>query len=399
MMIRRSQLVVGALLALVSGCEPGSSYGGERFVVSDSAGVVLAENAWSEERLSDWEPVEPPIVRLGSERADAPDLFGRVGQVYLDPRGNLWIVDVMSAEARVFQIPSGEHLFTVGGRGEGPGEFRAVRLLGFDDTRAWIWDQDLSRLTVFTLDGEFMEVRPLGRDLETTPRLHSRTAHGTFVASLPQFLTRDVTDGMNVRDTIRLWEFEAEIAEAGLLAERPGVVWHFSDEAQHQVPFTDGVHFAARDRWVVVTDPEGSPELEVLEEGRVVRRVRLGREPTQLTSEDIETFLEVTGASRRGVRAERLPIPRFAPAWSSVQIGQDGSILALHHWGLDMGTPDARAVWDVFDPDGRLRVSIRLPQGTSLLEFGREYLILQESPEGEGPRVAVYAFPEWRSQE
>lgn len=394
-MNRRRLAAAAALIALASGCEPAPPETGEGFVVSDSAGVAIAENAWSEESLLDWEPVEPPILRLGSERADAPDLFGRIGQGYLDPRGHLWITDTMSAEARVFEIPSGEHLFTVGGRGEGPGEFGAVHLLGFDDTRAWIWDQTLGRLTAFTLDGEFIEMRAPGREREITPRLVSRTAHGTFIASLPQSMARDVTSGTNVRDTMRMWEFEEDVAEAALVAERAGQVWHFRDEGPTPVPFTDGGRFAARDRWVVLTDPDGSPELDILEEGRVVRRVRLEREQTPVTSEAIDANLEAMGASPAGGAANQLPIPRLAPAWGWVQIGGDGSILALHHWGLDVGNPEARAIWDVFDPEGRFRASLRLPQGTSLLEFGDEYLILQETPEGEGPRVVVHAVPKW----
>lgn len=396
---RRMLLMAGVLWASASGCEPGAAEGGERFVVSDSAGVVIAENAWSEERIWDWDPGDSLVMRLGSERAGAPDLFGRVTQAVLDPRGNLWVVDGMTAEARVFHVPSGEHLFTVGGRGEGPGEFQTVHMLGLDETNAWIWDQNLGRMTVLTLDGEVTDVRAPGRDRELTPRLLSRTAHGTFITSLPQILSRDVTDGMNAQDTTRLWEFGADVADAELLAEQPSVVWHFSGGGQFQVPFTDGGRFAARDRWVVLTEPGGSPEIEVLEDGRVTRRIRVRRDRSPVNSRDIETFLEVTGATQRGVEGGRLPVPRFAPAWGWVQIGQDGSLLALHHWGLDIGNPDARAVWDVFSSEGRLRASMRLPQGTSPLDIGGEYLVLMESPEGEGPRVAVYAIPDWGTQE
>jgi hypothetical protein len=398
MAIRRTLTLTGVVWALAVGCEPQSLDRGEHFVVADSAGVLIAENAWSNASISDWEPEEPPIMRLGSERADAPDLFGRVSQAVLDPQGNLWVVDLMAAEARVFDVPTGEHLFTVGGRGRGPGEFLTVHLLGFDETRAWVWDQNLGRLTVFTLEGEFLEVQVPGRDREMTPRLLARTPAGTFITTLPQILSRAVTDGMNVRDTIRLWEFETDVNEAGLVAERAGVIWHFGGGGQLQVPFTDGGRFAARDRWVVFTDPEGTPELEVFEGGRLVRRIRVRRALRPVTDQAVATHLEVTGATRSGVDAARLPIPRFAPAWGWLQVGEDGSILAMHHWGLDMGASGARAIWDVFDPEGRLQASIRLPEGTGLLEFGREYLVLTESIEGAGPGLAVYPVPEWRTR-
>lgn len=394
-MTGRTLVTAAGLCAVASGCDSGLPETRQAFFVFDSSGVAVAENRWDEAAVTAWELSEPPILRLGSELAGAPDLFGRIDQASLDSRGHLWVVDGLSADVRVFDVHSGEYRFTVGGRGQGPGEFGSVHLLGFDHTHAWIWDRDLGRLTAFTLAGELGEVRPIGLERERTPRLFSRTARGTFLAQFPQVLTRNITEGMTVQDTIRIWEFAADVDEAELLAQRPSVVWHFGGGTQRQVPFTDGARFAARDRWVVLTDPEGSPNIEVLEDGRPVRRIHLYRERSPVKTEALDSLLAMMGFSGVAGAEDRVPVPRLAPAWQAVRIGQDGSILALHHVGLDFWMPDARQVWDVFDNQGRLKGLLILPAGTSLLEVGGEYLVLGETPEGGGPRIVVHEVPGW----
>lgn len=391
---RRVATILG-LCVVAIGCDAGGPETSEGFVVSDSSGVAVVENRWDEAAVTTWEPSEPPILRLGSERDGAPDLFGSVAQVTLDSRGHVWVMDGFSAEARVFDVPSGEHLFTVGGRGEGPGEFDSLHLLGLDGAHAWIWDQNLGRLTSFTLAGEFMGVRRVGQEEEVTPRLHSRTAKGTFVAQFPQLLGRAVTEGMIVRDTIRLWEFAEEEGESELLAQRAGATFYFAGGTQRSVPFADGARFAARDRWVVLTDPEGSPKLEVLEEGQLARRIHLARERSPVTTEALDSLRAITGSGGTTPAGEQLPVPRLAPAWQEVRIGQDGSIFALQNYWLNFWMPDVRQVWDVFDPEGRFRGQLDLPRGTSLLEVGGEFLVLGETPEGSGPRIAFYEAPEW----
>jgi hypothetical protein len=395
-MIGRKLMAVCGLCAMAAGCDGGWEDTPPGFMVSDSSGVAVAENRWDETAVTTWELSESPLLRLGSEVAGAPDLFGRIVQASLDPRGALWVVDASSLEIRVFNVPSGEHRFTVGGHGQGPGEFESVHLLGLDDNHAWIWDQSLRRLTTFTLSGSLSDVRPVGQDLELAPRLHSRTASGTFVAQFPQHLGRPVTEGMIVQDTIRIWEFAAEAGESELLAQRAGPIFHFAGGAQHSVPFADGARFAARDRWVVLTHPEGLPTLEVLEEGRLARRIHLARERSPVTTEALDSLRAITGSGGATGAGERLPVPRLAPAWQEVRIGPDGSILALHNYWLNFWMPDARQSWDVFDHAGRFRGLLNLPLGSSLLDVGGEYLVLSESQEGAGPGIAVHAVPPWR---
>ncbi len=61
--------------------------------------------------------------RVGGDGEDA-FLFGIVSDLIRDDEGNVYLLDGQLAEVQIFS-PEGEHLDTIGGQGEGPGEFQA----------------------------------------------------------------------------------------------------------------------------------------------------------------------------------------------------------------------------------------------------------------------------------
>ena len=372
------------------GIDPGA-------MVTDSAGVVIIENTSHPGDPGVSSLTGQPVLRLGSDDAEAPDFFGRVTSAHFDPRGNLWVVDAMSAEVRVFSAPSGEHLFTLGGRGQGPGEFQMPFPVGFDDERVWIWDQNLGRVSVFTLDGELVETERVGEERQLIPRLLHRTLGGKLVAQLPQSLSSPVEEGMLIHDTIRVWEFDKDVSEAELLLTRRGVTWYFAEGMQVPIPFAQGTRFAVRERRVVSTDSGGAPVFDVVEDGRLVRRIRVQRERLPVTPTTIERELESpvrSEAAQQIVRAHlsRLPIPDFLPTWEWVRIGSSGHVFALRYGGLL-----AEEIWDVFDPEGVLVGSVALPPEAHLVDADHRYLVLMEMPALRGPGVSLYAFNEaWK---
>lgn len=394
---------------LLMSCDPavGDDEGG--VMVSDSAGVTLVGNPGpldtdllevsgmdatvpASPRL--WRLDGPPILRLGSEVDRAPDFFGRINSAHLDARGDLWVVDATTSELAVFAVPSGEHLFTTGGRGDGPGEFQLPFPIGFDEDSAWIWDPNPGRLTVLTLEGELRETRRVGQDLELVPRLLHRRADGTFLAQLPRTMAGPVTDGMTVQDTLRIWSFESEPDNPVLLAEREGVTWYFDGRMQVAVPFAQGSRFGAFGARIVLTDPQGAAAFDMVDDGRLTHRVRVGGDRTPVTSHAIERELDSpvrSQAVREVVRANlsELALPDFVPTWEWVRIGRSGHIFLLRYGGL---TSDE--VWDVFDADGVHLGALELPEETHLADADHRYLVLMEVPETRGPGIALHEIPE-----
>lgn len=387
-----SRCIAFVALGALSACEMGSPDVGPEVLVTDSAGVVIVENRGDPEDLLHLRLEESPLVRLGSEDEHAPDFFGRINSAHLDSRGNVWVVDLMTGELKVFAVSSGEHLFTVGSRGEGPGEFRMPVPVGFQDEMAWVWDQGLGRLTTFSLDGELIETRLIGTDEELVPRLLFRTGSGTFLAQRPQALTGPVTDGMTIQDTVRIWEFEGHVREARLVAERKGSTWYYAERTQVPVPFALGSRFGVGAERVVMSDPDGGPGLDVIEDGQLVRRIRVDHERTPVTREATEREVEspVRSESARALLREhlgRISIPDFLPTWMWVRVGRVGHIFALRY-----GTLLSGEVWDVFDPEGRWLGTISLPEEAHLMDADLRHVVIAEMPELRGPGIAVYRF-------
>jgi len=143
-----------ALLPVIlfsAGCDASDRSGETGPGRSDGAGAEIVRNP--DESQLRGELVQPARRVFGSEQ-EGPELFAGVS-ARLHPNGSLWISEGVTREIRVFDPGSGSHLFTIGGRGDGPGEFRQSSLLGFDaEGTAYVYDYRHRRLSVFSESGE-----------------------------------------------------------------------------------------------------------------------------------------------------------------------------------------------------------------------------------------------------
>jgi len=116
---------------------------------------------------ADWS-VGPPVLVIGSERRK-PEIFFDVAGVLSIAGARLLVADGGSSELRFFDMKTGRHLYTVGGKGRGPGEFDG--LWDVWQTNNGIVAVDASgRASYFDLEGTFLRTLPppvsgLGRRL------------------------------------------------------------------------------------------------------------------------------------------------------------------------------------------------------------------------------------------
>ena len=100
----------------------------------------------------------PEVIRegvadlaIGRPDGEGPEVFGRVSGVAEDGEGRIYVADALNHEVRVFDS-DGAHLFSIGGRGEGPGELESPCCPSFDDQgRLWVRDGGNRRYAAFTL--------------------------------------------------------------------------------------------------------------------------------------------------------------------------------------------------------------------------------------------------------
>lgn len=350
---------------LLWGCGGGGSPALEPFTRVDSAGVEVVRNRPGAGAVHTFRLPGEPLLLLGSERAGSPELFARFAGVHFGPDGAVWVVEGASLELRVFELSSGAHRFTAGGRGQGPGEFEAIQLLGFDDVGdAWIWDDRQARLTI--------------------------------LAQLPTLYRGGVSDGTILEDTVRFWGLDSLDGEPLLWAERPGVTWYVAQGMQAPIPFAAGSRHGVRGNRLVLTASGGDPVLDVVEDGRLVRRIHLERPRLPVTSDPLDENL--AGSTRTPQAAALLresrgewPHPTHLPTWEMVRVGPGGRILALQ-----AGTLLAEERWDLFNARGRHTGVLTLGPHVHLSAVGDGVVAVLEVPALRGPSVGIYRWdPAW----
>lgn len=122
----------------------------------DSAGIRIIDNPKPPEgsRLP-WRIGPEPTVSIGELEGEEPYMLYRVIDVATLSQGRIAIANRGSAEVRVFDA-LGDHLVSVGGQGEGPGELRRLwRVAPWPGDSILAWELGTSRFSVFGARGNY----------------------------------------------------------------------------------------------------------------------------------------------------------------------------------------------------------------------------------------------------
>lgn len=103
-------------------------------------------------------------LQIGSLEGDGPSVFGRIGGLLEDEGGRIFVLDYQASDIRVF-MPTGEHRFTFGREGSGPGEMLNPCCMAWDPTgRLWVRDGNNHRYSAYTVEADaaqFVEQREM----------------------------------------------------------------------------------------------------------------------------------------------------------------------------------------------------------------------------------------------
>ena len=314
------------------------------------------------------------------------------------PDGGIAVADGGAGEIRVFDS-SGDHQWTAGRQGEGPGEFRIMDSLGTDpDGGIWVYDFSLQRITFVGPDGEIGEVTELEHDIPTLGMV-GRLRDGSFVLA-------------------QLWGSGpvAEAAEEGLRRD-PAVIAHFG--ADGELVDTIG-EFPGRELQLRVEDGRmvmGSPlfgrtashtlwgnslvvgdqilfELRLYSSsGKLGRIVRIPEADLSLSREEIESTMaqqlaDLPESRRPGYRSflEEAGLPDTKPAYTHLLPDRAGNL-----WVSEFARyPTPPGKWTVFDADGRWLGSVTMPPDFRPYEIGPDWILGVRRDELEVQRVRLY---------
>jgi hypothetical protein len=130
----------------------------QRYVEHDSAGIVIVENLADSVDLTVLRVDSVPLLRLGLTSGTAAEEFGSIAGVARLSSGGIAVADNSALEVRYFTA-DGDHIRTVGGEGEAPGEYRQIGALGrFAGDSIFVWDAFERRATILSSSGETVRV-------------------------------------------------------------------------------------------------------------------------------------------------------------------------------------------------------------------------------------------------
>ncbi len=332
--------------------------------VRDSAGVRITLSADAPLRFAAVDA--DPALSLGGAEEAGPTQFYRIQNVLVDRSGRLWVADGGSGELRVF-LADGTPWKTRGGRGEGPGEFTRIRLLGaFAGDSVLVADDANGRLTVFDPVGEIVRTVSEAAAGGPWPRLFDAFADGTVLGQVPKVLASSaLTPNQILADSVDLVRVDPATAARAPVGAAAGPLWIWTGREQVPVPFTANARFdVVGERVHLVAGP--AFRVRVLEGGRLVAAYGVDRPARDVGEADLAAYRsfteEVVPESSRAAYLAALRSearPSRLPAYRSVTAATDGHVWA-EVYEVD---PSAAPAWDVYDAAGRFAGRVDGPPG------------------------------------
>ena len=321
--------------------------------------MLPSSTLFGQPRAEETEIAFTEILRLGEDTDENAYLFGQIVELAVDSKGRILIADRQPPSVVVFSV-DGEWLGSVGGVGEGPGEY--VTVDGVDvspSDSVYVMDSDGSRpprLHVYD-PTDFTYVRqirfPYDEDSGATgsavgishhgPIMHYSTMIGHDNAGKPRHSYVVLTSwaGERIRELARLPALEIY---SGLSSDgRPFV---------RRIKFFRYPVFRLSASQLLYSG--WNAEIDILVTslaGDTVRTIRWPHDPVPLTRNDIPA----------GLDAEvRKMYPEFKPAYRYFVIDDQDNIWIKDYVEVEASASEAR--WQVLDFEGRMIGQVLLPR-------------------------------------
>lgn len=331
--------------------------------LTDSAGVAIT---LSPDQVAAFAHVSPePNVSLGGPDETGPTQFFRIQNVHVDPQGRLWVADGQSGELRIFQ-PDGTRWKIRGGKGQGPGEFMSIRLLGRrSGDSVFVADDADGRVAVYHPQGELARTYRILSGEDPVPRLFAVFSDGSVLGQIPRIvMATQLMPGQILRDSVDLVRVDVNAHEWLPYGGALGPLWIWTGRSQVPVPFTANASFRidSGDEVHLVAGP--AFRIRVFGSGHLKEMYGVDRPPRQVSDADVEAYRRLTiGYLPQDQQGEYLAAldhearPSELPAYARLLVSRGGHVWA-QRYESDLSVAP---VWDVFDRGRRLLGHVTTP--------------------------------------
>ena len=347
-------------------------------------GVTIVENAGLQVADSTaWILDTVPSVRIGMLEGPEEYVFGRLAGTLLLPGDSILVADATAHELRLFD-PGGKFVRKIGRHGEGPGEFNWLTSVhAYAADSIIIMDHESSRANVLGPDfGYARRFRPSLKETRAKPPFTSHSLIDYFHGGRPL-----MSDYLSVCDETRSNGFcEDSVAffatdEAGTTKARFGqFVYSRNQTFRVDAGLSTGwaephpqAIWAVRGNRFYYGDAKRFEILVFDATGKLERRIRVNHVTPRYERSDVWPPPDGTRPPPRDPRAARAravaleaqanaTLPDTFPAFSDLLVDHDGNIWVREYLPQRLARI-TRPRWFVFDPEGRLRWSLRSAPG------------------------------------
>ena len=371
----------------------------QSFSVTDSAGIRIVENsepAWS--AGAGWRLGTEPTLTIGAVTGDPNYLFQGVSHALRLDDGTIVVADRGANELRLFDAAGG-FIRSLGGPGEGPGEFQLLNEVWTRGDTILVSDNMQSRISVFERGGDVLETTPV----EVAPGRGSRSpksefADGTLlVLNAPsggvRLGTGDVIAGAVWRldRYSRSGRFVNEISsvqesprwEHGIAGLSPGMY----------LPFSLGLplHAASGDHVYAGEGTEATVE-RWTSDGVLSDLIRWTIPERRVSNEDKSRFRQAYSTAPRyfdpaawARYLREIPFPERMPLYRRLMVDAQRNLWAERFrpfW-------EEESSWYVFDEQGVWLGEVATPPGLYIFEIGTDYVLGVRRDELDVPFVVM----------
>ncbi len=295
----------------------------------------------------------------------------------------------------------GRHLWSVGRRGEGPGEFGSPQVPPgcVGDRRIFVYDWENRRITVLDVSGQVLSTWPLSRAATSI----SCSPQGRVVFT-NYGRTPKVAGPYRSPQPLYSWD----VSHTAPVLVRDGIPgadrWVYIQEGLEPVsgprPLGKEIVLAATDKGVWLSTAD-TYEIEFIAwSGRTTRVVRWKGPGLGVTPEHIEArrnryfSYNLERSDEPGWKklieeawvGERSRLPDMFPSVRRILLARNGGVWVQHYYRAG----DPNVVWVYLDDSGKWTQTLRLPPGRRIMDIGANWALVRIADQVGRQRLYVY---------
>jgi hypothetical protein len=310
-------------------------------------------------------------LSIGGEDDEGNIVLFRPSRFLVDQSENIYITDRQDQVIKVFD-PDGRYMWTIGAKGEGPGEFRSVGYQTFlPNGRLLVMDSSARRINIFDSSGEFLESYQWKKQLG---RLQFATDSSCIVF---EYIFEGDDPLEKRRLNIKEYDFKGnEIRSFGEFVPQEMKI-----HAERNIAFGIGVPHSPRS--IFTSDQKrqclyhclnDKYTIEVFDKnGQVFKKIDRPYEPVPFTSKDAEEFRARYENGRNTKKiAEDMSMPQIKTITPRMLVDDSGNLWVESH---EQNEEEDRTftAYDIFNADGYYEAKVWIDKGPSLLMKGKMY--------------------------